>query len=633
MSDSKIMPTSKFPSPRHPSFKDALNLSEPSPVIAINTIDAGTIVPDVGKSTVLENEPSKGQPRRSILDTLDASHLDDIHHEYSFGNIYGHGCFQRTVLFFTILSGVVLQSHSLAFALIAHHVDFWCKRPVAFANLNDTEWKEVGIPRKDDGSYDRCLVYEHFYAGNHTAVRCREWEYEKHSKTIIMQWNLVCDREWLLALAATVYMIGALVAVPVMGVAADRYGRRTVICWAVIILQFAAFGSCFATNFAAFIFVRCIVSGCVSVTQVTLFILMFEVTSMEHRTFYGTAAIALNILFARILMGVLSILGLDWQTVMLVFMGITTTLSGVFYFIEESPRWLITTYNFERAEQSLLWAASVNGEPLETVRKGYEEITSKLPKQAETNPAGMVVLFKSRPMLLRSSILFTFWFTVMFSYYGLSFLFEVERWVFVVNILDICPLAVTTYYAMCKVGRKATFTAIFLVLGTCSALLALTSFLEHMFVHTVLLIVAKEAALLSGLVCFLYTAELFPTVLRSIGVCCGYAFGRLGAATASALSLRQSVTINLAILTSMAVVSVLLLTKLPETLSKPLANTLKEVDGGVQEAADNQKENDVKDVARVEQHEEIILVQSPKCPEHKHASKHRKKTRRTPMPP
>ncbi|XP_064478840.1 solute carrier family 22 member 6-A-like [Ornithodoros turicata] len=433
-------------------------------------------------------------------------------------------------------------------------------------------------------------------------------------------------------------MIGALVAVPIMGVAADRYGRRPVICCAVIILQFAALGSCFATNFAAFIFVRCVVSGCVSVTQVTLFILMFEVTSMEHRTFYGTAAIALNILFARILLGVLRVLGLDWQTVMLVFMGITTTLSGVFCFIEESPRWLITTYNFERAEQSLSWAASVNGQPLDAVRKGYEEITKKLPKQAETNPAGIVVLFKSRPMLVRSSILFTVWFTVMFSYYGLSFLFEVQRWVLVVNVFDLCPLAATTHYAMCKAGRKATLNVIFLVLGTCSALLALTSFLEHAFVNTMLLILAKEAALLSGLVCFLYTAELFPTVLRSIGVCCGYTFGRVGAATASALSLEQSVAINLAILTSLVAVSILLLTKLPETLSKPLSNTLKDVEGAVQEGAGNQKENDVKEspnepVARVEQREESPQVQTPKSPEHKRASKHRKKTRRSPMSP
>lgn len=61
------------------------------------------------------------------------------------------------------------------------------------------------VPLKDDGAINSCQRY-----ANETAIACSEYVYDttyyKSSRT--MEWNLVCDRRWMGAIAQTVYMFG-----------------------------------------------------------------------------------------------------------------------------------------------------------------------------------------------------------------------------------------------------------------------------------------------------------------------------------------------------------------------------------------------------------------------------------------
>ncbi|GFR32348.1 organic cation transporter protein [Trichonephila clavata] len=59
---------------------------------------------------------------------------------------------------------------------------------------------------------------------NSTAAPCTRWEYDtsETSRTIVSEWDLVCDREWLISLAKSVFMFGYLLSVIIFGFISDK---------------------------------------------------------------------------------------------------------------------------------------------------------------------------------------------------------------------------------------------------------------------------------------------------------------------------------------------------------------------------------------------------------------------------
>ncbi|GFR02199.1 solute carrier family 22 member 6 [Trichonephila clavata] len=54
-------------------------------------------------------------------------------------------------------------------------------------------------------------------------VPCTEWEYDTSSTsdTIVSEWDLVCNREWLISLVKSMYMVGFLLSVLIFGQISD----------------------------------------------------------------------------------------------------------------------------------------------------------------------------------------------------------------------------------------------------------------------------------------------------------------------------------------------------------------------------------------------------------------------------
>ncbi|XP_064476738.1 organic anion transporter 3-like [Ornithodoros turicata] len=574
---------------------DTLPLSRESSIQALKTANARRIAgPDLFSEEILQEETvtrTAFMQSSSVWQTHSAvstvrTDIGDTQDEISRANLYGHGCFQRMVLFCSVLSSVVLHCHSRAFTLIARGVEHWCKRPEGFQHLSTADWKNVGIPIEHDGSYSRCKVYDRplDYA-NRTEVPCTAWEYETTQRTIISTWDLVCNREWLLTYASVVYMIGAVIAVPTMGLAADQIGRRPVTCMAVSILLLIGPGTCFATNFHFFVCVRCGVSGCVSTIFVIILILLFEVTSHNQRVLYVVIAATFGHVITSILLNVLGHLHMRWRALQFTIMVISILLVCTFYCIEESPRWLLTTWKFKRGEEAVLWAAKMNGEHLETVRYNYWKLKQKLMNKEDFEAAKMspTLLFSNPILRRRCGFLYACWFAVMFAFYGLivSDIGEPEQWAIFVTMFSPAPLNTIAYFAINTVGRKIVYIVCLGLLG-CSSAALMTSYTSP-FISNVFFVVAKGAVDVALVVNFIYTSELFPTVLRSIGVCCAYLCGRVGAATASAVMSRSSIApenYSMGVVALLVVVSELALLGLPETLSRPLANTVKKLEAG-----------------------------------------------------
>ncbi|XP_064479803.1 solute carrier family 22 member 7-like [Ornithodoros turicata] len=504
-------------------------------------------------------------------------------------DIYGHGYYQSTILFCCVLSLVVFRCHSLAFKIIARHVDFWCRKPAVFQNFTDAEWKNVGIPIMQDGTFSRCKVYDDPLGPYRNQVPCAAWEYDRSPRTIITTWNLVCNKEWVLSFAAVMYIIGAVVFLPAMGMIADQVGRRPVTCIAVAVLLAAGVWTCFASNLTFFVCARCAVSGCTSTIFVTIFTLLFEVTSVEYRTLYCIVAISLGVVISSIIISVLSQFEIDWRITQVMLMGLTSLLLSTFYIVEESPCWLLACCNFKRAEEAMLWAAQMNGESLENVRMKFNKLKSTMPLKAAARgvtPLGVTpfFLFICPVIRVRCGNILIFWFIVMLTFYGYETSNVIEHelmWTKVITLLCPGPLSVVSYYAIRRIGRKTTLILSLGFVGMASAALILTYPRQMWHIANLFLVIARGATYVAVSVSFIYTAELFPTVLRSIGICTAYLCGQLGAVAAVVLRSAQNLIpgpIGMTVLAAAVLFAEFALLRLPETSSQPLIHTLKQLE-------------------------------------------------------
>ncbi|XP_013792216.1 solute carrier family 22 member 5-like, partial [Limulus polyphemus] len=181
--------------------------------------------------------------------------------------IGGYGPWQRRIFIMFVLASFVPAWHNLVITFFAPNIDHWCSRPPSFSNLTVEQWKNNSIPiEKDNGKifHSHCERYDNFGGKmmNLTTTKCDTWEYDKsfYQTTIINEWDLVCDDEWMVSLTQSIYMAGFLVATIMFGQLADRFGRRPIILICVVIIVTSGLATAFSTSFAMFTVLRFLVA-------------------------------------------------------------------------------------------------------------------------------------------------------------------------------------------------------------------------------------------------------------------------------------------------------------------------------------------------------------------------------------
>ena len=106
----------------------------------------------------------------------------------------------------------------------------------------------------------------------------------------------------------------------------------------------------------------------------------------------------------------------DWRNLQLIIAVPPVVFLIAYYFIPESPRWLISQKRIVEAEAILKRAVKIN--------KGMdmEQVNLKLDTKEEINhKANILDLFKTRNILKNTLIQYINWFTASFVYYALTF--------------------------------------------------------------------------------------------------------------------------------------------------------------------------------------------------------------------
>ncbi|XP_050037760.2 solute carrier family 22 member 7-like [Dermacentor andersoni] len=469
--------------------------------------------------------------------------------------VYGHGKFQWIILFCTQLAVFCTVVQALAMLSLARPVDHWCKPPAAYANLPPDMWKNSSIPVEEDGSYSRCLRYEPPFApyergvDSSTKVPCDAgWEYDVPIHTsVISQWDLVCERRWILKAMMASYMGSTVVLMPFTGIAADRIGRTPVLAVALFGLILAGTTVAFATTLLMFAILRVLVAVSSAALLTVSTVLLFEVTDSSRRVLYSSVAIAGGVSAANVYSEITYELASEWALIQMLSMLPSVLLVGAVYFIEESPPWLLATHRLRRLSKVVTSAAQTNGVDLVHVAKRLEglrkedrrsrcdstneAVNEAPPLEVLTNP-----LFRSETLVAFGCL-----FLVMSLFHELRGSRD-DRSVYYAQIALECPAVTFNVFLLERKGRRIASAICMIALGCLVAVLGAfcfilpdpsnaDGFVRHLETAVrVVALLAVDSAVVSLSV---ITIEMYPTVIRASGASFGYVCGRLGSIAAS----------------------------------------------------------------------------------------------------
>ncbi|XP_021002541.1 organic cation transporter protein isoform X2 [Parasteatoda tepidariorum] len=514
--------------------------------------------------------------------------------------IGGHGRWQLGIYFFCFLCAWPHCFHNLIMTFFAPNVDHWCARPshVIEANVSVFEWKNEAVPivmnRAGLVRKSRCTVYKHLVVNGSLHVpstidseieACETWEYDDsfYKSTMVDDWDLVCNREWLISVSKTVYMVAFLIAATTCGQLSDRFGRRITMISCISMFLVAALLTLLAKNFMMFIVLRFFLSMGITSTFTISYVVLSEIVSAEYRSIY-LFTFKSGWVFAYMLMPLIAWMVPSWFWLQFTITMPWLCLLSVFWVLPETPRWLLTHGKFLELEKILLIAAKKNGKDMNYAKASIQTFVrhQQKMKMEEKRDETVFDLVKT-PALRKTTLNIYFcWFIISYIYYALSWntndLGGDPYWTFFICGAVELPAGVI-FMILCRyIGHRMGLIIANVSAGLC--LLAVIFIPPDMVWLTIAFtMTGKFFNSASFDIIYIYTAEIFPTVVRNVAVGSSSMFARIGALLAPFIRQLGDVThpiVPMALPGGLSVISGLLLLLLPKTIGKTLPDTIEE---------------------------------------------------------
>lgn len=524
------------------------------------------------------------------------------------------------VVYYVMLSLAVMFPaawHMLAIVYIGFKPDHHCK-----LDASDVVNASIPYERNLAGAsvLSSCSAYVNLSLGNDTQSCQNGWTYlGDDGSTIVTEWDLVCARDYWSQTSQTVLVVGVMVGAMSFSALSDYFGRKPVFLfsqWAMVVVGVA---TVFVNNYYAFTVLRFFTGMLQQGIILTGFVMACELFAAKYRTFAGII-IELFWAVAWCLMPLMAYLFKNWRYFQLTISLVGLLTIPLFWILPESVIWLCANNRVKEAEQIIRNAAKMNGIALpdnlltppsksgdaqgeeedEGVKNGgfLAKIKSirlcrKQTGQQQQQPgvARYTLLDVLRHRLLRMYAInmSCLWMAVTLVYYGLSLStaqLAGDRYLnaFLSAFIEI-PAYLSCFFILNRWGRRRPLVAYHIIAGVSLLLAKVIPDKTADGTNLTPLIVAFNMIGKFGItgafgIVFLYAPEIFPTTLRSQAMGIASLFGRLGnvLATYTSYVYEKVPWLPGPLFGILSVVAGLLVLLLPETLNRPLPQTIEDIE-------------------------------------------------------
>ncbi|KAJ8026959.1 Organic cation transporter-like protein [Holothuria leucospilota] len=228
------------------------------------------------------------------------------------------GRYQRRIYFLICLLGIPVASINLSQVFLAQPTDHWCAVKEWKTDVDECmelrsdkdeyykcmyKFRNASIPIEMEDevySYSQCRKYDanytswdsDYFAGDTTndTIECDEgWNYDtyEYKRTIITDFDLVCDQKTFVELAQSIYFVGVLVGSFFFGSLSDLVGRRLAVTFAAIFSAIFQAATALSPTFWAYTMFRFFVGSCNIGCFLLAFVMGTELVGPSKRVFTG----------------------------------------------------------------------------------------------------------------------------------------------------------------------------------------------------------------------------------------------------------------------------------------------------------------------------------------------------------
>ncbi|KAI0241869.1 Organic cation transporter protein [Lamellibrachia satsuma] len=487
------------------------------------------------------------------------------------------------------LLGIAVSMHVMAIVFVGGYPTHRCRIPVSVSVDKSAPYQDVEGNRR----FDSCVVYENYSSATNRTIPCPlGWEFEHDSFTITEQWDLVCDKNVLTEMTQTVLVVGMLIGTMAMTPVADKFGRKLTFLVNACACSLVVFMTAMVNNYYLFTALRFLLGVFVEGTMISGFVLACEMFPAKYRTTAGVLA------WIYWPVGMILLAGIAYVTRNWRYLLIVTSLPGLLalplvWLIPESIPWLVAMGRVEEARQIIERLAKSSNIRLPMEYRLHSSETTELNKSQWTKSDSnklqytLVDIITSTKLRRYTFVLFYLWFAVTLVYSGLSLSsgtlagnsyvnFSISGAVEIPAILITIPL-------YNRIGRRWPTCVLLLIAALClliTLVVPQNTGADWSTVSVALNMISKFSitAAFGGII--LCSMEVYPTTVRNIGFGIGIVGGKLGEMLAPYTSYftRLAPWFLGVVFGSITVVGAFLMLLLPETLGRPLPQTIEEAE-------------------------------------------------------
>ncbi|XP_060649032.1 organic cation transporter protein-like [Drosophila nasuta] len=511
------------------------------------------------------------------------------------------GRYQKRIYLLLCLPAIVCAFHKLAGVFLLARPNYRCLLPfedaatARYESLPPQQWSLAYPNDSVTGKSDTCAYYnvdytEEYLSGSvfnaaNGTLQCSSYVYDqsKYLNSAVTEWNMVCKRSLLSATSDSLFMVGVLLGSFIFGQMSDKLGRKPTFFASLVIQLIFGVIAAVAPDYFSYTISRLIVGATTSGVFLVAYVIAMEMVGASYRLFAG---VAVQMFFS---VGFMLTAGFayfihDWR-----WLQIALTLPGLlfmcyYWLIPESARWLLSKGRNDEAFVIIEHAAKANKVeiPSEIYAQLIEEAAEKKRKDelAAAEPSASVFDLLRYPNLRKKTLLIFFdWFVNSGVYYGLSWNTNNLGGNQLVNFVISGAVEIPAYSLLLvtlnRWGRRSILCGCMLIAGV-SLLLTIIVPKDMNWLLIACAMLGKLAITSSYGTVYIFTAEQFPTVVRNVGLGASSMVARFGGILAPYLNLLGEIwrPLPLVICGALSLTAGLLSLLLPETLNKPMPETI-----------------------------------------------------------